>query len=218
LSADISYFLGLQDDDQSWKTTEIHKKLVASAPLREYVSRLDSLESQPSRLLAHSYVRYMGDLSGGQTIKYKLQKAYALEHEKRGLTFYDFGYKNGEIASVGELKKMKDWFRVGMDKGIGEDRSRKESLIDEVNHAFELNLSAFAVLAPNRKKTELTSSTVAASTLTKLGKPEPTVSMPSSIIALVFALGLAYSILLVNGTGYGEAAKTWFPGLISQLD
>lgn len=104
--------------------TDVHKKLVTSAPLREYLLRLGSLESQPSRLLAHSYVRYMGDLSGGQTIKYKLQKAYALEHEKRGLTFYDFGY-NGEIASVGELKKFKDWFRAGMDKGIGEDRARK---------------------------------------------------------------------------------------------
>jgi heme oxygenase len=124
LSADISYFLGLQDDDQSWKTMDIHKKLVASAPLQEYVSRLGSLESQPSRLLAHAYVRYMGDLSGGQIIKYKLQKAYALEHEKRGLTFYDFEY-NGQVASVGELKKIKDWFRVGMDSGIGEDRLRK---------------------------------------------------------------------------------------------
>ena len=29
--------------------------------------------------------------------------------------------KTGKEASIGELKKIKEWFRVGMDKGAGDD-------------------------------------------------------------------------------------------------
>ena len=33
-------------------------------------------------LLAHSYIRYMGDLSGGQIMKRNIRKAYGLTDEQ----------------------------------------------------------------------------------------------------------------------------------------
>lgn len=85
----------------------------------------------PTRLLAHSYVRYMGDLSGGQIIRWKLQKAYGLNETGEGLSFYEFdtptndGGVKKETASVGEMKKIKEWFRAGMDQGAGDSREIK---------------------------------------------------------------------------------------------
>lgn len=138
LSADISYLLGIPDDDKSWKVTEVNQRLVTATPepLKVYLDRMTALGSEdPSRLLAHSYVRYMGDLSGGQIIRWKLQKAYGLNETGGGLTFYEFdtptndGGVKKEIASVGEMKKIKELFRSGIDKGAGDDRQIKGSLL-----------------------------------------------------------------------------------------
>ena len=85
------------------------------APLSDYVKRIEELSnsSDPSALLAHSYVRYLGDLSGGQTIRHTLAKAYDLD-EAAG-SFYRFKeLRSSKVASQGEMKRIKDWFREGM--------------------------------------------------------------------------------------------------------
>ena len=133
LSSDISFLLGVSDDDNSWKTHPTHQTLISSPPpaLRAYISRLTHLvEEEPWKLLAHSYVRYMGDLSGGQTTKRNIRKAYDLM-DGQGTTFYDFGVMGSEgrnnpsTANAGELKKIKGWFKRGIDTGIGNDVKMK---------------------------------------------------------------------------------------------
>jgi hypothetical protein len=73
-------------------------------------------------LLAHAYVRYMGDLSGGQTIKRSIQKAYGL-HDSAGVTFYEYEVREGNgyrPASARDLQGIKKWFRAGLDNaGLG---------------------------------------------------------------------------------------------------
>jgi len=121
ISNDISYLLSVPSD--SWKTHPIHQRLVnphLPEPLRRYISRLDELADapDPSPLLAHSYVRYLGDLSGGQSIKRVISKAYGLDPEDEnalGVSFYVFKELRGsQPATIGEMKKIKDWFREGM--------------------------------------------------------------------------------------------------------
>lgn len=127
LSTDISFLLGLPDDDISWKSHLVHVLLIESPPdaLRLYTSHLAALSSDnPALLLAHSYVRYLGDLSGGQIMKWKLQKVYGLQGDKKGFEFYDFEV-DGETASVAEMKMIKQWFKDGIDKGVGEDQEMK---------------------------------------------------------------------------------------------
>lgn len=86
--------------------------------LTAYVSRLNELtdSADPTPLLAHAYVRYLGDLSGGQTIRHTLAKAYSLdERDGLGLSFYAFKeLKSAKLANQGEMKRIKDWFREGM--------------------------------------------------------------------------------------------------------
>lgn len=88
------------------------------APLTAYVSRIEELAeaTDPSPLLAHSYVRYLGDLSGGQTIRHTASKAYSLdENVGLGLSFYAFkSLTSQKLANQGEMKRIKEWFREGM--------------------------------------------------------------------------------------------------------
>ena len=129
LSSDISFLLGVPDDGSSWKSHVTHRALISSPTpaFHAYISRLTHLiEEEPRRLLAHSYVRYMGDLSGGQVTKRKIRKAYGLV-DKRGTTFYEFiamgseGKSDLPAASVGEVKSIKQWFKKGIDAGVGND-------------------------------------------------------------------------------------------------
>ncbi len=96
--------------------------------LTEYIERIQDLvnSEDPSPLLAHSYVRYLGDLSGGQNIRTTLSKAYGLSAED-GLSFYVFKeLQTSKPASIGEMKRIKDWFRDGMNKG---GKAAKEDMI-----------------------------------------------------------------------------------------
>ena len=118
LAADISHLLDVEES--SWKNHPIHINLMAvyPPPLSDYVQRIEELSnsSDPSTLLAHSYVRYLGDLSGGQTIRHTLAKAYNLDEAAGfGLSFYRFKeLRSSKVASQGEMKRIKEWFREGM--------------------------------------------------------------------------------------------------------
>lgn len=135
LGQDITYFLGLKPSED-WKTHSAVKPLLDNPPsaLVEYVERIRSLGrddgSLPSfegytyppppaeswLLLAHAYVRYLGDLNGGQTLKARVAKAYGLDPAALdGLRFFDFDGKDGSIATPAELSRLSGSFKKGMD-------------------------------------------------------------------------------------------------------
>lgn len=54
-------------------------------------------ETDPERLVAYSYVRYLGDLSGGVFLQKRIVKVYNLVHDSNGTEFYQFpGIEDGE--------------------------------------------------------------------------------------------------------------------------
>lgn len=56
-----------------------------------YVARLQALADAASpALVAHAYVRYLGDLHGGQVLRRLVKRHYALTGDA-GTAFYDFG-------------------------------------------------------------------------------------------------------------------------------
>ncbi|MFM2119717.1 MAG: hypothetical protein RL722_1185 [Pseudomonadota bacterium] len=58
---------------------------------RAYLDRLRSLShAQPAGLVAHAYVRYLGDLAGGQSLARCVVRAFDLK-EGRGTSFFHFG-------------------------------------------------------------------------------------------------------------------------------
>lgn len=124
----------LQVNEESWKAHPIHVKLIKSslAPLEAYTSRIEevSKSSDPTPLLAHSYVRYLGDLSGGQTARRVIAKAYGLADDNvldnnkdiPGVRFYAFeSLRSSQPANQGEMKRIKEWFREGLNAAGEQD-------------------------------------------------------------------------------------------------
>lgn len=131
------------------------------------MNRINSISDSPdpSALLAHSYVRYLGDLSGGQSIRRVIAKAYKLDEMSGiGLEFYEFKELGGSRrASQGDMKTIKEWFREGMNVGAHDKAIKGWSLnrhlsahaesplllvavISEACAAFELNTGLFEVM------------------------------------------------------------------------
>ncbi|KAH8088976.1 hypothetical protein BXZ70DRAFT_955068, partial [Cristinia sonorae] len=127
ISSDVSHLL--QTPESVWQSHHPTYLALLSdppEPLTSYVARLQTTAStRPSLLLAHAYVRYLGDLSGGQYIRRRLASAYGL-HDGFGLSVYDFrpmagGDGSARTGTSGDLRRIKAWFREGMDVGVGED-------------------------------------------------------------------------------------------------
>jgi heme oxygenase len=75
--------------------------LPLAAAMQAYVARLQALQAAPAAeaapgLVAHAYVRYLGDLHGGQVLQRLVARLYALPAGDSaagspGTSFYDFG-------------------------------------------------------------------------------------------------------------------------------
>jgi len=99
----------------------------------EYVMRIRwCSRNQPLLLVAHAYVRYMGDLSGGQIVRKQLAKIL----DPKTLSFYHF---------EGDLGQIKAQFRNGMDsQALSLDSI--SSIVKEANMAFDLTAAIFLEL------------------------------------------------------------------------
>ncbi|KZO92718.1 heme oxygenase-like protein [Calocera viscosa TUFC12733] len=220
LSSDISSLLS----SPAWQSHPAASSLLSSppTPLQAYVGRLTQLaQEQPERLLAHAYVRYLGDLSGGQIIRRRLAKQLSLsslsassgakedDAPTPGLTFFEFPRLDGQgRADTQEMRKIKDWFRRGMDEGVGEDEELKQQLVDEANEAFRLNAGLFGMLdEPWDSPTEEEPPEEVYSPLAKpksSGAAESEASQGqgfplTSFIAFLVAVGLAHFLLVTMG-------------------
>jgi heme oxygenase (biliverdin-producing, ferredoxin) len=113
----------------------------AAAATLAYAERLQALDRDaPQLLAAHAYVRYLGDLSGGQALRRIVGGALGLAPPK-GLRFYDFG----EAATVVARAHA---FRQGL-ACIRADASAAQALVAEARQAFQLHAALFRELDPD---------------------------------------------------------------------
>ncbi|KAJ6504580.1 hypothetical protein C8R47DRAFT_1102804 [Mycena vitilis] len=207
LSADIAYLLGVPE--ASWKSHRIHVTLMAAQPpaLQTYVGRIQAIADSPdpSPLLAHAYVRYLGDLSGGQTIQRALAKAYGLTVGGSGLSFYAFKeLRSAKPATQGEMKRIKDWFRAGMNTGAGDNVEVKAAVMDEASRVFEFTGDIFKAINLEKSKVVFDAD-----------PQEPRSYSLASVTAVVLAVCAAHFLLTVGGftgeKGYEKliAAEEW---------
>lgn len=109
-------------------------------PLRgtaDYVAELNAIAAAKDTpaLIAHHYVRYLGDLSGGQIIASKMKTLLNIEPE--ALTFYQF-------PDLGKLKPYKDHYREALDSLAPELSTEEQShMIFAAGQAFQLNHNVF---------------------------------------------------------------------------
>ena len=102
----------------------------------EYVERIRATVNSPERYLAHHYLRYLGDLSGGQAVAALVNRHYGIPAE--ALSMYRF-------TELPKPKVFKDGYRELLDNAPLTDEQR-EALIEECIEGFRINASLFAQL------------------------------------------------------------------------
>ncbi|MGK7930477.1 MAG: heme oxygenase (biliverdin-producing) [Microcystaceae cyanobacterium] len=124
LEQDLAYYYG-----DNWQA-EIHPSDAGNI----YVERLKTLsETTPELLVSHAYVRYLGDLSGGQGLKRIVRSAIDLPQDK-GTQFYEFD----QLPDFDAQKAFKMQYRDALNS-LPIDETTAQKIVEEANYAFELN-------------------------------------------------------------------------------
>ena len=130
LEQDLHYYYGA-----NWRN-EIKLSQAGEA----YVERIREVAAtQPELLVAHSYTRYLGDLSGGQILKKIAQRAMNLNSD--GTAFYEF-------EDISDEKEFKTQYRQAMND-LPVDEATAEQIVTEANDAFKMNMKLFQELEGN---------------------------------------------------------------------
>ncbi|NUL46606.1 biliverdin-producing heme oxygenase [Cellulosimicrobium funkei] len=103
---------------------------------RAYVLRIAEVEHDHARLAAHHYLRYLGDLSGGQAIGRTVSRHYGLTEEH--LSMYRF-------VGIDKPKVYKDAYRLKLDS-LGFTSEQEEAFIEEAGLGFQHNKAVFQQL------------------------------------------------------------------------
>jgi heme oxygenase (biliverdin-producing, ferredoxin) len=131
LEKDLHYYYGANWRDQ----------IAPSPAAQAYVARIHEVaNTQPELLIAQSYTRYLGDLSGGQILKGIAQRGMNLS-DGQGTAFYEF-------ADIPDEKAFKTQYRQALDE-LPLDDATADQIVDETNAAFGRNMAMFNELEGN---------------------------------------------------------------------
>jgi heme oxygenase len=127
LKADIRTFGGDPEAD-----------LRPTVTAQSYATQIHAAATEdPVLLIAHSYVRYLGDLSGGQVLKKLITEMYRLI-DGAGTAFYEFP---GLPAPDG----FKQQYRAALDR-VDLTVTQANKVVDEAIEAFQANSALFRAL------------------------------------------------------------------------
>lgn len=126
----------LEQDLSEWQNFSAKIPQALSIVAQEYRQHLNHLAmTAPELLVAHAYVRYLGDLSGGQILAKIMSRRFP---DGRGLNFYSFPFDN--------IAGMKKSFREGLDLIGQTSEAVTQAICGEAIRAFELNSKVFEAL------------------------------------------------------------------------
>ncbi|HUN91891.1 MAG TPA: biliverdin-producing heme oxygenase [Burkholderiaceae bacterium] len=129
----------LEEDLATLQGADWRQALPIEPAASDYVDRLRSIAvDDPLRLAAHAYVRYLGDLNGGQLVARIVAKHYEMQAGAGGVRFYDFGSR--EVATT-----LRNRFRAGLD-AIDLRPDDTERVVEEARLAFLLHGRLFGEL------------------------------------------------------------------------
>ncbi|BAY50784.1 heme oxygenase 2 [Thermostichus vulcanus NIES-2134] len=138
LAQDLAFYYG-----EDWRD-----QVTPLTATRVYLSRLhDVAQSEPLLLIAHSYTRYMGDLSGGQALS-KIVRSQLTLPEGKGTAFYEFP----ALPTPEDKKAFKQLYRATLDS-LGLDEEAIARIVQEANFAFALNCNLMHALESELKTT-----------------------------------------------------------------
>ncbi|WP_328539084.1 biliverdin-producing heme oxygenase [Streptomyces sp. NBC_00344] len=113
--------------------------LTALPATAAYARRVvECANSWPAGYVAHHYTRYLGDLSGGQIIRDRAERAWGFARKGDGVRFYVFE----KIANPAAFKRgYRDILNA-----VDADDLEKQRIVDECRRAFALNTAVFREL------------------------------------------------------------------------
>ncbi|MDH2393207.1 biliverdin-producing heme oxygenase [Streptomyces sp. HNM0663] len=101
-----------------------------------YAARIaECARDWPAGYVAHHYTRYLGDLSGGQIIRDRAEKAWGFACKGDGVRFYVFE----EIPNPAAFKRG---YRELLDR-VEVDDLEKQRIVEECKRAFAFNSAVF---------------------------------------------------------------------------
>jgi heme oxygenase (biliverdin-producing, ferredoxin) len=119
---------------QGWQ-----QALDAGAEARAYAARLEQQRvHEPHLLVAHAYVRYLGDLHGGQMLAAAVRRGLALG-DGEAVAFYDFG-------PPAQVLWLRAHLRSGLD-ALPLTSQQTDQIVAEARWAFDAHERMFAELA-----------------------------------------------------------------------
>ncbi|KAI8984222.1 heme oxygenase-domain-containing protein [Mycotypha africana] len=138
LTKDLEYFYG------SEKVSQLIDPASMTPAVKHFVQAMnDACDKTPALLIAHSYSRYLGDLSGGQILAKRLKKCVLLIDENdaawdtsEGLAFYVFDRLQGNQAD------FKNFYRERLNAAKVNQETR-DMIVAEAVKSFELNIALF---------------------------------------------------------------------------
>jgi heme oxygenase len=115
------------------------RELPVCAAARRYADRIDHIATTaPFMLLAHVYVRYLGDLSGGQILVPLIARALDLDPASPGLGFYRFGEAPAALGAQ---------VRAAINRAPL-DEAQRRAIVTEARRSFRTHIELFEELAP----------------------------------------------------------------------
>ncbi|MEB3358131.1 MAG: heme oxygenase (biliverdin-producing) [Synechococcales bacterium] len=136
LEEDLAFYYG-----DNWRN-----EINASPEGEKYVARLlEITNTNPALLIAHAYVRYMGDLSGGQSLRNIVRSALDLPAD-RGTGLHEFD----QIPTVEARREFKQRYRDVLNS-LPVNEELIQAIVAEANAAFALNRNVFHELEPDVK-------------------------------------------------------------------
>ena len=126
LERDLGRLLGPE-----WRDRLAGDEIYVAAATRRYVEVLDTADA--AAILANHYVRYRGDLSGGQA----LGRLFGRHYGVGDLAFYRF-------EAIGAIKPYKDAYRARLD-AVTDPRAQR-AVVEHAQRMFQLNTDMFAEL------------------------------------------------------------------------
>jgi heme oxygenase len=131
LERDLAYYYG-----SNWR-----EEVKPSTAAQDYIARVREVSATaPELLVAHSYTRYLGDLSGGQILKNIAVNAMNLT-DGQGTAFYEF-------ETISDEKAFKNQYRAALNE-LPIDEATADLIVDEANDAFGKNMKMFMELEGN---------------------------------------------------------------------
>ncbi|XP_028388688.1 heme oxygenase 1 [Phyllostomus discolor] len=186
----------LERDMAFWYGPRWQEAVPYTQATERYVRRLHEVgRREPELLVAHTYTRYLGDLSGGQVLKKIAQKALDLPGSGEGLAFFTF-------PNIASATKFKQLYRSRMNS-LEMTPEVRERAIEEAKTSFLLNIQLFEELQELLTRKAEAQSPVQAQgprrragsgtqgptpTETPRGKPQPSVLSQAPLLRWVLTL------------------------------